>query len=478
MKKRPFLLALLLLCLLPLAAVQAQEPDITILTDNLTLDFPSAVTFHLSFTSDSPIETINLYYGTQRRTCTGQARVRVDFNAASEGEVSWEWDLGDSGDLPPGAVITWRWLLVDAEGRTFETDEQSFHYEDPNYHWQSIGDETVTIVWAEGSTAFAWEMHRLVMDAIQHLEQDAGIAPDGPVRMTIYPSSDAMVEASVHLPEWAGGVAFTDYNLIVAGIPEDNYAWAEDVIAHEIGHLVSHTLVFNCLGARMPTWLDEGISRFAEGPAKPHEVALVISKLEAGELPTLRSLAQGFAADPDAARLSYAQSDAVVRFLIEEYGQENLSRLLQEIKAGNKIDAALETVYGFNTEGLDSLFRIHMGFDPLPGYDPDATPTPRLENTPVPTLALATPFPQETATEDAAAQPTPTSTPTQEEQPKGTPTLFQPSPTTVENPFNLPRPRAGLLLTGGLICGGILILAVIGALILILARRRKNQANP
>ncbi len=465
-------LILMTLLLSAIQPVRAQNNSVEIIEDNLTLDFPNRITFHLSFASDTTIETINLYYGTQRRSCTGQARVRVDFDAAAEGDVTWEWDLGDSGDLPPGAVITWHWLLTDADGSEFSTEEQTFNYEDPNYDWQQIGDENITIVWAEGNQEFAWELYWMAADAIEHLKEDAGIGPDGPVRMTVYPSSNAMVEATIHLPEWAGGVAFTDYNLIVAGIPETSYDWAEDVIAHEMGHLVSHTLTFNCVGGRMPTWLDEGISRFAEGPAKPDEVALVTRKLEAGELPTLRSLAQGFAADPDAAHLSYAQSDAVVRYLITEYGQENLALLLQAIQEGKKIDIALEEVYGFNTEGLDSLFRMHLGFDPLPGYDPDATPTPKLENTPVPTLALPTmPMGEETeeTPEEIAFQPTATATTAENSQPSPTP----PEPIIYEKTPETAAKTRNIALIIGLICGGGLLLGLVVAAIILIARKKK-----
>jgi hypothetical protein len=473
--KRFIWILCLSLFLIPFQITSAQSMDVEIDENNLIQDFPTRITFQLAFTSDSVIETINLYYRTERRSCTGEARVRADFEPAAEGEVEWVWDLGNSGDLPPGAIIYWHWLLTDADGNTFTTEEQSFSYEDPNYVWETINAGMVTIVWAEGDEDFAWDMHALVEKAIEHLEEDAGISPDGPVRMTVYPSSEAMVAATVHLPEWAGGVAYPDYNLIVAGIAPEEYAWAEDVIAHEVGHLVSHTLTFNCVGARMPTWLDEGISRFAEGPAKPHEVEMVISKLEAGELPTLRSLSRGFAADPEAARLSYAQSAAVVRFMIEEYGQEQLSLLLQAIQDGQKIDPALEEVYGFNTEGLDSLFRMHMGFDPLPGYDPDATPTPRLENTPVPTLALATSFAEAETTEETppeiTATPTPSATST---KPTPPPTEAVTDPTESNGlPF---LPGGNLILISGLLCGGLLLLGALVVLVIILIRRKKNPS--
>jgi hypothetical protein len=474
MKQTRFLILFVLILLLPMGRAAAQDEAVTVLSDNLTLDFPSEVTFALSFESETTIETINLYYGTERRTCTGQARVRVDFDPANSGDVTWDWDLGDSGDLPPGAVIHWHWLLTDVDGNQFETEEQTYHYEDPNYDWQSISQDDVTILWAEGGTDFAWAMHRLMMAAIERLQENAGIGPDGPVRLTVYPSSDAMVEASVHMPEWAGGVAYTDYNLIVAGIQPTSYSWAEEVIAHEMGHLVSHTLVFNCVGTRMPTWLDEGISVYTEGPIKDSDIQLVTRKLESDDLPTLRSLARGFAADAEAAHLSYAQSGMVVNYMIQTFGQEKFAQLLTAIRDGNKIDAALALVYGLNTEGLDSEFRIAQGFDPLPGYDPNATPTPKAKDTAVPTLALVSPLEGGEAEEDQpAAEPTPTAT-----QVEPTPTRREPAQPTPKptEAHETPAPRlSNLILIGIILAAGLAALAVIIIVIVILSRKKKKQ---
>ena len=132
---------------------------------------------------------------------------------------------------------------------------------------------------------------------------------------------------------------------------------------------------------------------FSEDPFEVSDLSLVVQALEKGELPKLLSLSNGFSADTDAAHLSYTQSSsAVVHFLIEDYGKENLALLLESVKSGRNFDALMEEIYGFDTNELDSLFRISLGFDPLPGFDLDAVPTEAPVNTPIPTIALATPM--------------------------------------------------------------------------------------
>ena len=79
------------------------------------------------------------------------------------------------------------------------------------------------------------------------------------------------------------------------------------------------------------------------------------------ELISVRSLSSSFPTDPDAARLSYAESFSLVDFLLDEYGGEKMSELLGVFKAGSSYDDALIQVYGFDMDGLDARWRGSLG---------------------------------------------------------------------------------------------------------------------
>jgi hypothetical protein len=55
--------------------------------------------------------------------------------------------------------------------------------------------------------------------------------------------------------------------------------------------------------------------------------------------------------------LSYAQSYELVRYLVNEYGREKMFELLNTFRQGSGYDEALLTVYGFDMDGLDTLWR-------------------------------------------------------------------------------------------------------------------------
>ncbi len=76
---------------------------------------------------------------------------------------------------------------------------------------------------------------------------------------------------------------------------------------------------------------------------------------------TPRSWRQG---DPNKVNLFYGQSWSLVSFLIDTYGEESFAQLFAEIKRGNTTDTALETVSGFDQDGLDNEWRASVGLPP------------------------------------------------------------------------------------------------------------------
>jgi len=87
---------------------------------------------------------------------------------------------------------------------------------------------------------------------------------------------------------------------------------------------------------------------------------------------SVRSIASTFPADSSGAKLCYAESYSVVRFLTDNYGSAKLLVLLDAFKQGSTDDEALKQVYGFDTDGLNERWRANLGLGP----QLSATPTP------------------------------------------------------------------------------------------------------
>jgi len=158
-------------------------------------------------------------------------------------------------------------------------------------------------------------------------------------------------------------MAFTEFGIVAIGISPSNLEWGRRTVAHELAHLVTYQMTYNPYGD-IPTWLNEGLSMYAEGGLTPQEKAILSDAIRKDELVSVRSLSSSFPARGEIT-LHYAESYSLVEFLIDTYGNEKMLQLLATFKQGKSYDDALLEVYGFDTDGLEDAWRISLGLKPL-----------------------------------------------------------------------------------------------------------------
>lgn len=462
----------LLLALYAAATGRGQE-NVEVLENRVTVTFPQEITFQLEIASGNDVAVAGLRYGTEGRTCQPTGAYQP-VEAGDDGTTfSWTWELARFGTLPARTTVWWEWELEDDAGNTVTTPRQRIELVDDNYTFNQLSSDGINIYWAEGDEAFGNFLLTLTRQRLVQLEREMGVEVPRPVRLIVYPDPEAVRTALIKVPEWTGGVALARYSTIVAGIPPTERDWAEDVLSHEIGHLVVGAATFNCVGQYVPTWLNEGLAVYAEGPLSTSYREVAEAYLAEGELPRLRTLAEGFSAYSGDANLAYAQSAYVVRYLIESEGPRQMGLLLSEIQSGEDVDDALQTVYGFDTDGLDSAWRQSLGYEALPTR-PSVTATP----TGVPTLAPLTlslttssptvpaPTPTATVTETPVPTPSPTVVGTATPQEVAAAPTAAPSPqvtepvpdSTATAPIVEETPQSPWLLYGVLAVGVLLLL--------------------
>ncbi|MFC1988198.1 peptidase MA family metallohydrolase [Chloroflexota bacterium] len=346
----------LLLVLLCPTLVQA-EAGLTISNNSAETEFPLKLNFSLSAKSDVNITDVRLHYAVDRESYAQvNSEVYVEFTPATTIDVEWAWDMRKTGGLPPGTVVEYWWTVEDAGGAKVETTPLKVHFNDKRYSWKSLTEGKVTILWYEGTQSFAQELMSTAQEALARLAEDTGAYLKKPVGIYIYADPTDLQGAMIFPQEWTGGVAFIRYSTIAIGISTNDLDWGKRATVHELTHLVTHQMTANPYND-LPNWLNEGLSMYNEGLLEAGYVNILKKAVTEDNLITVRTLSSEFSADPAQAYLAYAESYSLLEFLIGNYGRGKMLELLTTFSQGNGYyDNALEQVYGFDRDGLNTLW--------------------------------------------------------------------------------------------------------------------------
>jgi hypothetical protein len=319
--------------------------------DYVTLNFSSQIK------SSSSITDVRLLYKVEQMSYADvTSEGFVNLTPSPSVNAKWSLDMRQIGGLPPGSLVDYWWKVQDAAGSKIETRSVQYQFNDTRYKWQNISSDKVTIFWYNGSTAFAQELMNTAQQSIAKLQQDTGASPSKMVNIYIYASAADLQGAMVFPQEWTGGVAFTQYSIIAIGIPPNNLAWGKGAMTHELTHIVVYQVVYNPYND-LPVWLNEGLAMYSEGPLDIQYTVPLKSAIQNNRLLSVRTICSPFSAFGDKSVLSYGESYTLVAYLTGKYGADKMLQLLKTFKQGSTYDAAFQTVYGFNLDGLDSQWR-------------------------------------------------------------------------------------------------------------------------
>ena len=352
-------IALVVTLLIAPTPTYAQE-DITLLDSSVEIAFPSSLVFNIKAESSRNITKVRFHYQVDRMNYAQViSEAWPDFTPSPKVETHWTWDMRRAR-LPFGARIRYWWTIEDNSGNRLTTPTNLVLFEDLRYSWQNLTEGQLTLFWYEGSQSFAEELMTASQQALERLAEDTGARLKNTVEIYIYANSKDLQGAMIFPREWTGGVAFPEYSVISIGVSSGQLDWGKKALAHELGHLVTHQITFSPYGAILPTWLDEGLAMHAEGEPSPHLQSWLKRAVSEQRLISVRSLSSPFSAKTEEAYISYAQSQSIVQFLIQNYGKDKILDLLTLLKDGNTCDEALTKVYGFDQDKLDKLWRGYI----------------------------------------------------------------------------------------------------------------------
>jgi len=379
--------------------------------NEISIDFPNSATFSAEIHSESEIVSVVLEYGNKQLTCGDViAKAFPQFTPANEIEVSWTWDMRQSGSLPTGAQLWWRWRYSNAGGFEQVSETRSATWIDSEHDWQTLARDILQLHWYEGGQDFAQDLMNSAKSGLDFNSQNSGLTVEAPIDIYVYSGAEELKNAILYEPAWTGGMAYPDFDIVLIGITPVELEWGRDAMVHELTHVLVGHQTFSCLGD-VPTWLNEGLAVYSEGDLDWADQVQLTDAIENNTLLSVRSLSGSFSEVTNKAYLSYSQSYSLVKYLIEAHGQEKMTALLLKLRDGETTNQALIDVYGFDVDGLEDEWRKAIDAEPrsvsaqptsvpaptqvptivpLSGREAMITPTPYF----VPTSSYQQPFPE------------------------------------------------------------------------------------
>ncbi|MEZ4242108.1 MAG: peptidase MA family metallohydrolase, partial [Myxococcota bacterium] len=171
-------------------------------------------------------------------------------------------------------------------------------------------------------------------------------------------------------PTWADATAWPTLGAVFLRAPQARAgadAPIEQVLEHELVHVLLGRAFASGAAERPPHWLQEGVAQLLAGEIGPEEAAtLQRSSLLGGPIP-LRSLEHGFPADPRKAQLAYAESADFVAWLVDEHGEEALPALVRASAGGASMRQAVRQATGQYLEDVEATWQARWA--PRPGLE-------------------------------------------------------------------------------------------------------------
>ena len=329
------------------ASMVRAEGAIRVVEANAQISASGEVNLTLTAQAEAEVTEVRVYY--RPAGARVWAYSYADFDAGTR--VTATQDLPPDGVayFAPGVEVEYFYEISDARGNVLRTDIALIEYLDHRFDWRRTQVGPLTILYHDLSQS---EVTRAMPGIEQDLARITGLlrltAPQAIKGVLYNRSSDAQEAFPRESQTTTDQEVFAGFALAAQGVFV-GLGFDRRIIAHESAHL----LFDQALNERFmdtPSWLNEGFASYFEpekrltSPAKIYERSAPLRAMTA------------VSGTPYAIQLFYEKARSVVTYLIDEHGEQKFQRFMVALNNNVKIDDALESVYGFDIDGLEACW--------------------------------------------------------------------------------------------------------------------------
>lgn len=280
-----------------------------------------------------------------------------------KGSLSLRWHTPGEGNVEPGGDVGlgmrvlrraprvgwWVWgilavLLVSAPASAQSTGSSSFtEVRAPELRFEAPAPMARTVE----------RLQSVDSEPLERIARLVGLDDPGPpIRVVL---AGEGTSAARRAPSWVVGYAVGAAGLVVL-LPQRVPSYPDRSLESVLLHEVAHVLIARAAGRRpVPRWLNEGIAMAVSRVTLTDRTALVFATFRRGDV-SLADLDRAFPAGPTAARQAYALSGAVVRWLLDTYGEGVVAEILGALARGKPFAAAFEGATGTPVTTAEATF--------------------------------------------------------------------------------------------------------------------------
>jgi hypothetical protein len=171
----------------------------------------------------------------------------------------------------------------------------------------------------------------LTAGLLEEAARFTGTEPRDQLTVVVYPTREAMI-ADTMAPPWSGAL-YDGGAIRVPAKPDDDLGLEVSTLRHEVMHAQLHAAV-GC----MPAWFNEGVAMYFAGEVMLQEWFAMLREPPVLELGVLEASSILEASDEKAAIL-YAQSQAMVAFIVEQPGGSEVRAAVDAVRQAHTVSA-------------------------------------------------------------------------------------------------------------------------------------------
>lgn len=377
--KRAIGLFIALLGLLALVAfpAQGQEGAIVLKQKEVRNQFPEGVVFEATAGTIAPATIKEIRLEMRVNGSPRGSYAYLEFEPATTVQGKYLLKTDGAQYKPPGILLEYRFIITDSAGRTLETEKETFLYLDNRFQWEKVTEGLVEVYYYGPTLGRAQLILKAGTGTVTKMGALLGITPTQTIRVIAYNNAAHMASAlpfvsrATQTELLTQGQAHYEYGvlLVLAGDPQ-----IDGIASHEITHMIFREATKGAT-IDLPAWLNEGMAEYANiNPSSTYDTYLSAA-VSANKLFRLKQL-QSPPGVPQETLLMYGQGRAVVRYLVDSYGEGKIKQLFTAFRQGVQIDEALKKVYGFDQDGLDNAWRKSLGLPPWEDKPTEKEPVP------------------------------------------------------------------------------------------------------